>query len=387
MDELITKYLTDKISEEELNQLTLWLKKPANQQYFKQMVQLNYELDQAYRYIDTDTAFQNIFRHKQPSSGRTFKLYRYAATIALIIGLSIGVFTLFNITTQTSSTLLVINEQPISLELEDGSFIEIDHRGSSIITNSDGKKIATLENGKLVYRSELQSNHDDGLHRLTIPFGKRFELQLADGSEIKLNSGTTIAFPPTFNKMQQRNVFLNGEAYFSVEKDENHPFVVHTEHMNIRVLGTRFNVSSYGNEELTSTVLEEGSVAVYRPAVDYKEEASLVLSPGQQAVIEKEIFQLSTADTEKQLAWTSGQLFFENDRFEDIIKKLERYYNVPLEISSPELNDVRYTGTFTTETLEQVLEAFKKNTDFEYLVDDNKIMIKPTFNNVRSQEN
>ena len=148
--------------------------------------------------------------------------------------------------------------------------------------------------------------------------------------------------------------------------------------MDIRVLGTTFNVSSYKNENNTSAVLVEGSVGVYRPSGGFDIEKSIVISPRQQVVIQSNEFSVKEVNVEKHIAWIQGRLYFVNDRFENIVKEMERHYNVVIENNTPVLNEVRYTGTFESETVEEVLNTFRKNTDFEYYKEGGKIVIKPS---------
>ena len=213
-------------------------------------------------------------------------------------------------------------------------------------------------------------------NELIIPKGKQFRVQLSDGSLVFVNSGSKLKFPVSLNKKHTRDVFLEGEAFFEVKKSKSTPFIVHTKDMNVQVLGTKFNVSSYQNDKNTSVVLKEGSVGITKSTEVFDKNNGVIITSGEQVILEDEIFSVNKVNINKYVAWKDGYLFFENDRFEDIIKKLERYYNITIENNSEELNDIRFTGSFTKEPVSEVLEVFNELTPFKYQVNGSKVVIK-----------
>ena len=208
-----------------------------------------------------------------------------------------------------------------------------------------------------------------------MPYGKNFELVLSDSSHIYLNAGSTLRFPVQFLPDQPRDVYLDGEAYFVVASDKERPFTVVTDKMNTRVYGTRFNVTSYKNEGNTYTVLEEGSVGVYPPEAD--ESAPVKIVPGQRAVMENGNIVVEEVRVEKYMAWTRGELYFRNDTFALILKKLERHFNVSINSSYPGLDQMEFIGTFKGQTLDEILSAFQEYTPFQYKREGNNITIAP----------
>lgn len=385
MKTLVLKFLTDTISEEELKTLQKWLSNPNNRDYFKDMIETNQRLDFAYRKIDEETAYRRIIKATSEKGGgapkRAYPISKYAAIVVLLIATSFGLYTFM----PKGDNVKIVSEpqknaaeSEIVLELEDGSLKVLDESENVAITNNKGDKVVQQEYNKLKY--DASSTSETGLvyNKLKIPYGKRFIIELSDGTVVHLNAGTKLRYPKVFSEAGNRDVYLEGEAFFDVEENKAQPFVVHTQQMNVRVFGTKFNVSSYGNENNTSTVLVEGSVGVYGTTKEYSSADGVVISPNQQAKMQNGEFTVAEVDVQRFIAWMEGKLFFVNDRFEDIVKVLERNYNIKIINKHQELNDIRYTGTFQEKTLPEILNVFKRNTKFDFEIVNDSIVIIPS---------
>ncbi|TPN82772.1 FecR family protein [Aquimarina algicola] len=383
METLILKYITNTISKKELDALKKWLQKTENQEYFKTFIQTNYELDVNYSSIDSKKAYNsmmNVIESKTIEPKPVKRLYytylKYAAVILLLIISSIGAYTILTSDPNPSPTNNAITQQ-IILELEDGTVHLLDENDSTTITSANDNTIINQEYDKLLYTKQTSKTGSKlAFNKLIVPYGKRFKIELSDGTLVFLNAGTTLRYPRAFTNSKSRKVYLEGEAYFDVKENKNKPFIVQTNEMNVRVLGTKFNVSSYQNEYNTSAVLVEGSIAAYKPSEDFNLKNTLVVKPGEQAMVKDDLFTIQQVNTNKHIAWTEGKLYFVNDKFQNIIKELERHYAVTIKNTNQELNDIRYTGTFLYETIEQVLNTFKHNTQFEYTIKGKEIIIK-----------
>lgn len=335
--------------------------------------------------VDFDTMWQHIIERrrktekyllkKNKSVKTTWKaVLKIAAVFVGILAISYGV--------QQSGMLQTEDQFPvetpqITLKLQDGTVKILDESASGEITTVSGRKIGNQKQHLLVYNDVGKSDVETlGYNELTVPYGKRFELVLSDGSHILLNSGTTLRYPVQFIKGEPRNVFLDGEAFFTVTEDKDRPFTVVTDEMNTRVYGTKFNVTSYKNEHNTSTVLVEGSVRVYLSNNDTGKQ-SIAVVPGEQAVFKDGEIKVEKVDVRKYIAWTEGKLFFVNDRFELILKELERHFNVQINNQVTQLNTRRFTSTFTNESLERILSIFQEHTPFRYVREENTLTIKP----------
>ncbi|RNL87737.1 DUF4974 domain-containing protein [Sinomicrobium pectinilyticum] len=300
-------------------------------------------------------------------------LYMVSGLI-VVMGLAIlGMYT-FGVFTDHK----VAGPPQITLQLQDGSQQVIDESDTRTITTKEGQTLGNQDKHILKYNNTQQdATNELAYNELKVPYGKNFELVLSDSSHIYLNAGSTLRFPVQFLADQPRNVYLDGEAYFVVASDKERPFTVVTDKMNTRVYGTRFNVTSYRNEGNTYTVLEEGSVGVYPPEAD--ESAPVKIVPGQRAVMENGNIAVEEVRVEKYVAWTRGELYFKNDPFQLILKKLERHFNVEIENRYPELDPLEFTATFKDKTVNvgEVLDIYRKHTPFNYVREGNTITITP----------
>jgi transmembrane sensor len=211
---------------------------------------------------------------------------------------------------------------------------------------------------------------------LKIPYGKTFEVQLSDGTIVHLNSGTSLRYPVQFLKNQNRKVYLMGEAYFEVAKDKAHPFTVNTQELDVEVLGTKFNVNTYSDDLTTDVVLVEGKVSLYK---DKKTTNNQVyLTPGLKGtnIKGKSVITTETVNTDYYTAWVKGSLVFKNAPFSEIIKKLERHYNVTFINKNKMLGKEIFNGRFDNEPIEAVLKHFSDSYAIDYSIQEDKITIK-----------
>ena len=204
------------------------------------------------------------------------------------------------------------------------------------------------------------------------PVGMQTDFLLPDGSHVWLNSGSVFKFPVSFAK-DKRQVELSGEAFFDVSKDASHPFLVKAGKMNVEVKGTRFNIINYPDEMLTELILESGSVRLF--SGDYEDHKTITLiKPGELASLDNNQNQLSVSnvDVEKYTAWKDGKLIFRDDQMDEVVKKLNRWFNVEIALQSSELKEYVYTATYRDETLPQILELLKISAPIKYNVIERK---------------
>ncbi|MDL2255351.1 FecR domain-containing protein [Parabacteroides sp. OttesenSCG-928-K15] len=191
------------------------------------------------------------------------------------------------------------------------------------------------------YPNIMPNDFLTGKQELYIPSGQRARITLPDGTSVWLNAQSTLQYPSVFKK--ERKVRLSGEAYFDVAKHRGKPFIVETEHFNIMALGTAFNVCSYPGSVSHNTILVEGSVKIYKPN---EESAGIILTPNQQLFYENGIFSTKMLADKDVLLWKEGIYCFKDECLDSIIKKLELYFDVKIDIVSPSLLEKKYTGKF-----------------------------------------
>ena len=201
-------------------------------------------------------------------------------------------------------------------------------------------------------------------------YGTRTKLLLADGSTVWLNSGSTLKFPVNFDNTEERVVELNGEGYFDVTKNESKPFIVNTSGLDVKVYGTSFNVSAYDEYDSMEVALVEGKVSLVQGDKGNRKEY-MVLNPNDVVecnISEKRLSRISDSKMSKYTAWKDGQMVFYGDPIEKVVSRLEKWYNVDIEIKDKDLQDYRFTATFNDETLEQVLKLLSLSSPMEYKI-------------------
>ncbi|MDD3721734.1 MAG: FecR family protein [Lutibacter sp.] len=378
---IISKYLDSEASEAEVKQLLNWLEKKRNQKTFKDYIKEKLLIDIKFKSFNSQEAvilFLDEIKliNKGKNKNRFGHWLKYAAVFIVFIG--IGYFFVNqNRTSDAIGKQLILSEDDITLELENGDLKVINSKGEEKFISKSGKVIAEQKGNILNYENGNNSR-ELTFNTLTIPNGKKFQLVLSDGTKVYLNAGSAFKYPEKFINSRNRQVFLlEGEAYFEVSKDTKHPFIVNAEDMNVRVLGTEFNISSYPEDSSINTVLVEGAVSLFGNDKKYNKETSLELKPGFKASWNKANNNVAVkeVDTDIYTEWKNGKLIFKNVQFKNIIKKLERHYNVIIINNNSKLNEKNYDATFDVETIEEVLNSFNKNYEFDYTIENNKIII------------
>jgi len=201
--------------------------------------------------------------------------------------------------------------------------------------------------------------------------GQKLKIHLPDGSIVWLNSESKLIYPDRFND-SVREVNLTGEAFFEVVRNENKPFIVNTGNIYTRVLGTSFNVKSYGGK--VNVALVSGKVRVS----DQNNQSDFLLKPGEaiQYSSENEKYTLGDFDIKQAAGWKDGILYFENAGFNEVVETLERWYGVEIVTENFQNNPWKYSGEFQNEYLDIVLESISYSKNFEYTIDQNKVYLK-----------
>lgn len=200
------------------------------------------------------------------------------------------------------------------------------------------------------------------------------DITLPDQSVVTLNRYSTLSFPSRF-RGAKREVRLTGEAYFDVEKDTRHPFIVKAESVNVQVLGTQFNVEAYPEDPEIKTTLIEGSVAVSIP----EENRRIVLSPNESAIynrLQKSLQHEINPKSSNDIVWRNGHFLFDYLPLQEITRQLSHAFNIKIEITDPELRNYHIRANFTNdESLEEMLELLKGAGNFNYTITNNTIII------------
>lgn len=206
---------------------------------------------------------------------------------------------------------------------------------TALTIEEEGITVKNIERKELSYLENIQESIAPVIHKLVTPKGSEYKLSLSDGTRVWLNTDSELSYPSSFDTVS-RVVTLRGEAYFEVAKSSV-PFIVRTERMDVRVLGTSFNVMSYSEEPEVQVTLEEGRVQVDA------QDAHRILTPGQQAVFAKadSLLQVRNVNTEIYTGWRKGEFVFDNETFASVARKLSRWYDVEIVIDKRLENECR----------------------------------------------
>jgi hypothetical protein len=248
------------------------------------------------------------------------------------------------------------------LTLSDGRRIVLDSTTNGIIGNQGNAQIS-LQNNQVMYKAGSATATDTAMayNTMSTPKGRQFQLVLPDGSKVWLNAASSITYPIAFRN-KERRVEISGEAYFEVAHDKTKPFIVQTSNQQVQALGTSFNVYAYENEELEKTTLLEGSVRVN--AIDNnptRRPRVTTLIPGQEARINNSVQLLFVADNvgEAAIAWKNGYFNLENIPFDQVMKQLERWYDIQV-VYEKGVPNLRFVGGLSRNmTLESLIRALK----------------------------
>jgi len=218
----------------------------------------------------------------------------------------------------------------------------------------------------------IEINGTDNTISLTTLRGDKKEVYLPDGSKITLNADSELTYPIEFND-SLREVTLIGEAFFDIKSNVNKPFIVHTNKIKVKVLGTSFNVKSYADDENIETTLVTGKVELIKD-----KETPIILAPSQKAVFHKKenTLEIEEVHSEDIVAWKTGKLIFKKTSLQEVVVDLERKYNVKININSLKLLDYEYTGTFDNLSIDEVLNLLTISSPIKYTIENEKINLE-----------
>ncbi|WP_420604135.1 FecR family protein [Flagellimonas sp.] len=381
---LIEKFLARTISPAERKILKKWvLMKKENLEFFKEEIRKRSK-NTLYHHFDENEAFKRFLGTVEKKQSKNWTPSSFLKYAAIFIGLlSVGIFIFQSQGYLERSDAVVQNERAdengqnnVVISLEDGTKQIITTDGSTKLVDKDGNTIAKKQAQGLDF-SQLNNGTDQNLvfNEIYVPYGQTFNLTLSDGTKVWLNAGTRLKFPRNLSATtQNRIVYLDGEAYFDVTRDEKRPFIVNAENLDIKVLGTQFNVSAYKSDGAIATTLVEGAVNVYENS---NPDAKILLTPSYQAAFVKENGSMSKkkVDTRIYTSWMENRLIIDNLSFEEILAKLERTHNVSIINQVEHLKNEVFKGEFENESIGTILSTIATSTPFTYKIEDNVITI------------
>ena len=340
----------------------------------KKILQQQFEIRQAmhglesHRY-DVDNAWRKI----QPKRGRKWMLSvcKYAAMF--VLGVSLVYVVARPEPEEKIVRAEVIKPGRLQAELRLGTGVRLalnEHQGVYSLGNAGVEIVNDTVTGKVSYHVNKTGMEDSLVfNTLIVPKGGEYSLELPDGTVVWVNSESSLRFPEKFTS-NRREVFLEGEAYFEVKKDANRPFYVHTEAGKVRVLGTAFNVCAYSNDRFWQTTLVEGSVMINQ------EEKEVLLKPNEQYQIDVRTGKAGLREVLPELytSWRDGKFYFKAYTFEELVEKLERWYDFKMFYTNEEIKTRRFSGVVNKyQPLEEMFKFLQMTSDVQFNVKGNVV--------------
>ncbi|WP_461633384.1 FecR family protein [Labilibaculum euxinus] len=382
--DLIASYHQNTISDEGIKHLENWLaENETNADEFANYLALLKESGaiSSLTEIKTEEAWSKIIgavsvAKKQPKNSKLHYWLPYAA--AVIVMFVIGYLMVYQVEKDYNfdgnynfAEISTIGSKKAVLILNNGNAMNLEENLDSVIAEVDGTLIQNDASNALTYKKSSSLQSKLIYNQINIPRGGEYSLTLADGTKVWLNSESSLKYPVQFIG-EIRKVELTGEAYFEVAHNKSKPFIIESHGTEVKVLGTKFNVSAYNDEEDITTTLVEGSVQVSSLG------NSELLEPGYQAVVKRgsNQFQVNKVNVDLYTSWINGVFQFKNQSLEEICHQLSRWYNVEFFFTENQYRNLRFAGAAKKDrSLDFTLEIIEKMADVKFAVKGDKIIV------------
>ena len=375
--ELLHRYHTGNVSQSEKELVELW---------YSQLIETGEwqwdesEKDEVEKMLESRILEKIRLQNKKPRTIYLLsrKYWWAAASIVLVLGFS-TYFLVFNKTLKPSSIVITTEPNDVSapqsnkamVTLSNGQKVFLDSISNGVLAVQGNVKLVKLASGEIVYQSSGELSGKIQYNTLENPRGSKvINMVLADGSKVWLNAGSSLNYPVAFVG-SERKVSVSGEAYFEVAHDASKPFVVHNGSMDVRVLGTHFNVNAFEDDDNNIKVtLLEGSVKISNGS------SNGLLEPGQQALVSKEMKILNDVDLNKVMAWKNGYFQFDKASLQSVLKQVSRWYDI--EVIYEGKNQPReFVGEIERDlSLSEVLKILEIN-KVNFTLEGKKLIVKP----------
>lgn len=262
--------------------------------------------------------------------------------------------------------VIVLSDGTLHRLKENDAYVEYSADGMEVLVKDNVSEQEKLENARNKKSESL-------INQIIVPYGRRHLITLSDGTRVHLNSGSTLIYPAGFNK-KTRTVYLKGEGYFEVAANLKQPFIVKTDFMDLKVLGTSFNISAYKDEETVSAILVEGKVTVrHRNELLGYTKNDLVPGQGLFYSVESSGFQVRNVDILDFISWKDGILRFKDQSLLHVVNRVEKYYNREIDIQNANLEKIIISGKLVlSDDFETVMELLSKTVEVHYERKDNQ---------------
>ncbi len=372
---LIKKSLIKDLSDKEQKELDQLLDDQSLQDVYKELSDRGYLKKQFMEYEKYSSlkAYRE-FKERRGHSGR-IRIVRWVAVVAAVWVLALGVTLWMTFGKKenvaplpVASKIIPAGEKKATLTLADGTEVHVEEITAQILQEK-GMNIE-YRNGEIVYHKSEEKTTEVVYNKLEVPRGGECMIKLDDGTKVWVNAETKLKYPVTFVG-DRREVVLEGEAFFDVAKNEK-PFIVKTSFGDVRVLGTAFGISAYASEPESYTTLVRGKVSVEREGGK-----PVVILPGEQVVTSKDGKMMKQkVDVEEFVGWKDGIYVFKEKSLGEIMKTLERWYNISVDFQDKSLVDLPFTGNLKRyDDINVFFDALTRTGDMKYRVEGNQVIL------------
>lgn len=374
IETLILKYLQGKLAEEEKRQLDEWLKDDRNKKLFSRLVNKQRILVKMERLDEYDWEKSWKVMERKLRERKKFS-WKYWGMVASLLGIVLlGTWVFMEKNEKKSPVVVMRGVEPggvfAELVLPDGKIVELNKDSNNLFLGESGKVLRN-ENGVLFLTQDSVQLQKVGYSEIRTPRGGEYQVVLPDNSIVWLNADSKLRFPLTFSG-KERRVFASGELYFQVAKDSLSPFRIEVEGLyEVEVLGTEFNVRAYSDLP-SATTLVDGRVLIRDKGT------KVVLKPGEQAVKGKhgEVV-VREVDVAPYIAWKQGYFLFEDERLEDILNELARWYDVNIFFENSSVREERFSVDMPRhESFEEVLRLIEQTRSIQIEIEGNNVFVK-----------
>lgn len=379
--ELIKKYRDNTASESEKQALLEWYRQTAYQD-----AEFPEDEDAVGEFM-----LERLNRENKPRNGRIIPIRRWLLAASVLILLGLGSLYVIHIRGGSQkNNIALIPKKDIApggnkaiLTLANGSKISLTDASNGTVASQNGVQVTKAANGQLVYvikntgmpiTASGAANSENktaalAFNTIETPKGGQYQVVLPDGSKVWLNAMSSIKFPVSFSSLKERRVELTGEAYFEVEHNKDLPFRVVSGKQVVEVLGTHFNVNAYPDETGIKTTLLKGSVKVTGDS------NSAILKPGQQAEFTSSIT-ISNVNTDEAVAWKNGYFFFDDEKLQDIMRVVARWYDVKVVFADESTKNETF-GALSTRfaNISTLLNMMEQTGDARFSIDGSTITV------------
>ena len=372
---LIKKSLIKDLSDKEQKELDQLLDDQSLQDVYKELSARGYLKKQFMEYekYSSQKAYRE-FKERRGHSGR-IRIVRWVAVVAAVWVMALGVTLWMTFGKKenvaplpVASKIIPAGEKKATLTLADGTEVHVEEITAQILQ----EKGMNMEyrNGEIVYHKSEEKTTEVVYNKLEVPRGGECMIKLDDGTKVWVNAETKLKYPVAFVG-DRREVVLEGEAFFDVAKNEK-PFIVKTSFGDVRVLGTAFGISAYASESESYTTLVRGKVSVEREGGE-----PVVILPGEQVVTSKDGKMIKQqVDVEEFVGWKDGIYVFKEKSLGEIMKTLERWYNISVDFQEKSLVDLPFTGNLKRyDDINVFFDALTRTGDMKYRVEGNQVIL------------